>query len=79
MGYGPGYGPGGGWHMMNYGFGGPLMWLLLLALVVVIVYFVVRSAKPGGNGRTPLDILKARYARGEINKQEFEDKKRDLV
>lgn len=55
--------------------------LFILALVLVIacgVQWVVR----GGLGRTEdsaLEILKKRYARGEITKEEFEEKKHDIA
>lgn len=56
-----------------------LWWLLPVALVIaVIVYFVNPSAGRGGSGKTALDFLKERYARGEIDKDEFEQKKRDV-
>ncbi len=75
-----------GWHMMDewdhmsWGYGGVFMWLVLLVLIGFIVYFVVRSGKwPGmGGSETPLDILKKRYARGEITKEDFERMKREL-
>jgi len=77
------YGPGGGWgHMMYYGYGGGFMWILFLVAIGVLVYFIVRNAKTGGSagepGETPLDILKKRYARGEITKEDFDRMKRDL-
>ena len=68
---------GGGWFM------GPIMMLLLLAVVVVVVVLMVRWLWPGhthtgsgGNAKSALTILEERYARGEIDKEEFEEKKR---
>jgi putative membrane protein len=68
---------GGGWFM------GPIMMLLVLAVVVAIVVLVVRWLWPGqsfGNSdthlRSAMTILEERYARGEIDKEEFEEKKR---
>ena len=78
------YGMGGGdWgHMMNYGYGGMIMWVLVLLLVVVAAYFLfARSrldAPPRAEKETPLDILKKRYARGEISREEFTRMKADL-
>lgn len=54
-----------------------LFWGLVIAGIVVGVRWLARA---GGDSRvdTALDILRQRYARGEINKEEFEAKKRDL-
>ena len=76
-------GPGGNWgHMMGYGYGGGFMWLIVLVLVGVVIYFLLQASKSKGsdvsNIETPLDILKKRYAKGEIDKEEFECKKKDL-
>ena len=76
-------GPGGNWgHMMGYGYGGGFMWLIVLVLVGVAVYFLLQVSKSKGSDgsiiETPLDILKKRYAKGEIDKEEFDRKKKDL-
>ncbi len=64
-------------------FGGGLMWIFWILLIVVVVWAVsVAAGGGGGSGRsekTPLEILKERYARGEIDREEFEQKKRDLM
>jgi putative membrane protein len=75
--------PVGNWgHMMGYGYGGGFMWLIVLVLVGVVIYFMLQSSKSKGSDgsiiETPLDILKKRYAKGEIDKEEFDRKKRDL-
>jgi putative membrane protein len=75
-------GPYGGGHMMDFGFGGIFMWLIFLALAGFIVYiFVMQSRRSGDSGpskETPLDILRKRYAKGDITKEEFESLKKDI-
>jgi putative membrane protein len=72
------------WGMMHRGygtgyFGGMFMWIITLVLVILVIYLVSKSvATTKETGETALDILKKRYARGEISKEEFEEKKRDL-
>ena len=77
----------GYWGMPWYGMVfGPIVMIAVLAATIVVVVLVVRwlgiaSHPPGGQSgpeQTPLEILKARFARGEIEKQEFEDKRRIL-
>jgi len=74
-----------GWdHMMGYGgYGGMLMWLILLIIVAIAVYFLVArgrgtSLSRSTESQTPKDILKRRYASGEISKEEFDRVKRDI-
>ena len=62
-----------------------LLWALIIVGVVVLVRWMAGSSGKSGSGphshshpRSALDVLKERYARGEIDKQEFEEKKRDL-
>lgn len=67
---------------------GPLFMILVLAVVIAVAVLLVRwlggpwhSVQPPYHmppGRTPLDILKERYARGEIDKEEFEERRRIL-
>jgi len=53
--------------------------LLLAGIVLIVVWLATRYRAPsGGAGESPLDILKARYARGEISREEFERMKQDL-
>ena len=68
-------------HMGDYGWGmggvGMLVFWVLLGLCLALL---VRYAMGCGGKRekSALDILKERYARGEIGREEFEQKKRDL-
>ena len=57
-----------------------LFWVLVILGIVVLVRRVGGSSASSGPppSKTALDILKERYARGEIDKQEFDKRKRDL-
>jgi putative membrane protein len=73
---------GGYGYMMNSWTGAIAMGLVILILIGVLIYLLFKSSKTGGFGQTPnetpLDILKKRYARGEITKEQFEEMKKDL-
>ena len=57
-------------------------WIAVILAVIFLIRWLVISARRGVRELRPedsaLEILKIRYAKGEINKQEFEEKKKDL-
>lgn len=76
------YGPwDGGW----WAFAMMLISLVFLALIVVGVVFVIRSFSEGGRtpprseGNRALDILDERFAHGEIDQKEYEERRRILT
>ena len=76
------YGPpmmwwGDAWSGMVFG---PLFMLVVLALVTAAVVLLARrlGLAPAAPARTSLDILKERFARGEIDKTEFEERRGTL-
>ena len=73
--------------MMNDGgsmwFGGGFMWIFWILLIVIVVWIVKEISGTGANNKsssdeTPLQILKKRYARGEIDEEEYERRKKEL-
>jgi putative membrane protein len=74
-----------GWEYHMGLFSVALMGLFVIAVIVAILFLirwliVFTSHRNRGAGSTDsaLEILKVRYAKGEINKEEFEEKKKDL-
>lgn len=55
-----------------------LWWVFIVWLLFVIFAPSSRSPRLHPGMKTPLDLLKERYAKGEIDKKEFEEKKKDL-
>lgn len=62
-----------GWMMM-----GPLPMMVFLGALIVLIVLAVRWFPQNVSRTSALDILNERYARGEIDKTEFEQKKQDL-
>lgn len=54
-------------------------WVLIIVGIVVLIRWLINQSKSGVFGRTPLEILKGRYAKGEISREEFERMKKDLT
>jgi len=74
--YGYGHMMGGGWIL------GPVMMILFIAVIVAVVVLVLRwfggTGGAGGRPKAALDILEERFARGEIDKDEFEARRQAL-
>jgi len=85
-GYGGGTGVIGGLLMLVF-------WVAIIVGVILLVLWLVRQTTGGQiygsathyttgestKGESALDIIRSRYARGEIDKAEFEEKKKDLT
>lgn len=70
-----------GWMGGVWGIGMMFMMLLFWVLIIAAIVFGVRWLMSEGKERrsdSALEILRQRYARGEINKEEFEAKRKDL-
>ncbi len=67
----------GGWWTMG------IIWLVVIGLIVWLVVYLARNSSTtttssAGGDIKALDILKNRYARGEMDKKEYEEKLKDL-
>lgn len=73
-----------GWNqMMNFGYGGGMFMMFIFAIVIgLVIYFIITNTKSnryaGGSSETSLDIIKERFAKGEITEEEFEKMKKAL-
>ena len=78
--------------MMGFGFGFPFMFLFWILLIGLGIWVVVRLASGASNHNASspdttlisrqdaaLEVLKQRYARGEITKSEYEAMRQDLM
>lgn len=70
------YGPYGAWMFFHF------FWILVVIGIILLIVWIVRQPgrqESAHREELPLDILKKRYARGEISKEEFERMKKDIL
>jgi putative membrane protein len=70
-----------GWeNRMDFAHGGSYMWIILLIIIGVVVYLIIQNtkSKTDSDKETPLDIIKKRFAKGEITKEQYEEIKKKL-
>ena len=75
----------GGWYMHPYmGWGGGIVMILVSGAIFFLLFLLARSVNAMHQGlrhppRTAIEILKERFVRGEIDKEEFEEKRAILM
>jgi putative membrane protein len=78
------YGRFGYGHMLPWmSWVGPIamivFWALVVTAIVFLIRYLARQSRSFGNDSLALAILKERYAKGEIDKAEFEQKRKDIL
>ena len=73
----PGYGSGMGsigFLLMT------IFWIVIIFVIIYAIYLLLKNANIIGQGNeSAVDILKKRYAKGEITKEQFEEMKKDIL
>ncbi|MFO8021470.1 MAG: SHOCT domain-containing protein [Perlabentimonas sp.] len=69
--------------MNGHGWGMGWGWIIALLILAALIWFIFRMVNQQNrsqdrSSQTPLDILKERYAKGEIDKDEYEERKNNL-
>lgn len=70
-----------GGHMWGWGGGMVFGWVFMTLLLIgvgALVYAATRGSRQPGSGPSALDVLHARYARGEIGREEYLERRSDL-
>lgn len=72
-------GSSGPWYGMVFG---PIMMIGIVALAVLVIVWLLRASGPGGRfageSKSALDILRERFARGDIDRTEYEERRKLL-
>jgi putative membrane protein len=63
---------------MPWMFFGPMMMIIFVIICVTLMFLIMRGGTWRGRNADAVDILRERYARGEINQTEFEERRRFL-
>ena len=53
------------------------MWFIPL-IIILLVYFLIKNNLQNKNQYPPMEILKKRYAKGEITKEQYEEMKKNI-
>ena len=68
------------WHMWGFGFFWIWQILFYVVIIFLVIYFINKiSQKNERKNESALEILKKRYVNWEIDKDEFDEKKNDLL
>lgn len=79
--FGYGYDSMMGWGGFGFGWLSMLFWwvFIILAIVAIVKWLSNNQNSTKREGDNALDILKERYAKGEVTKEQFEQMKKDLT